>query len=167
MSEDGTLDILKNAILLERRGYAFYSKVAAQAEDDAVKRFFTLMADEETLHIQILSDQFKFYTEAKSFKSLDEDTLSSKALADQILTDDLKKKIGAAEFEAAAVAAAMAMEKSAIELYAERASTAADPDEKNLYTWLADWEHTHLDFLAKLDREIREAVWFDNSFWPF
>ena len=61
----------------------------------------------------------------------------------------------------------MAMEKSAIELYADRALTAADPDEKNLYNWLADWERTHLDFLAKLDREIREAVWYDNSFWPF
>jgi len=167
MSEDRTLDILKNAILLERRGNAFYSKVAAGAEDDAVKRFFTLMADEETLHIQILSDQFKFYQEAKSFKSIDEEALNTRAMADQILTDELKQKIGAAGFEAAAVAAAMAMEKSAIELYAQRASTAADPDEKNLYTWLADWEGTHLDFLATLDRKIRENIWFDNSFWPF
>ena len=167
MSADGTLDILKNAILLERRGYSFYSKVAAQAEDEAVKRFFTLMADEENLHIQVLADQFKFYQEAKSFKSMDEDTLKSRALADRILTDELKQKIGAAEFEAAAVAAAMAMEKSAIQLYSDRASAAADPDEKKLYAWLADWEGTHLDFLAKLDREIREAIWFDNSFWPF
>lgn len=167
MSEDRTLDILKNAILLERRGYAFYSKVAAQAEDDAVKRFFTLMADEETLHIQILADQFKFYQESKSFKSMDEETRQTKAMADLILTEELKQKIGAAGYEAAAVAAAMAMEKSAIELYAERASTTADPDEKNLYAWLADWERTHLDFLAKLDRDIRENIWFDNSFWPF
>ena len=88
MSEDGTLDILKNAILLERRGFAFYSKVATQAEDEAVKRFFALMADEETLHIQILADQFKNYQEVKSFKSIDEAALKNRAMADQILTDD-------------------------------------------------------------------------------
>ena len=93
MSEDRTLDILKNAILLERRGYAFYSKVAAQAEDEAVKRFFNLMADEETLHIQILADQFKFYQEAKSFKAMDDETRNSKALADEATTSTCRAPI--------------------------------------------------------------------------
>jgi rubrerythrin len=166
MTEDTTVDILKNAILLERRGYAFYSKVASQASDPAVKQFFTLMADEETQHIQILADQFKFYQENQSFKAMS-DIPGTQLIADQVLTDELKEKIGAAEYEAAAVAAAMAMEKSAIELYAGRASEATDADEKKLYAWLAEWEGTHLDFLANLDREIREKVWFDNSFWPF
>ena len=166
MTEDTTVDILKNAILLERRGYAFYSKVASQANDPAVKQFFTLMADEETQHIQILADQFKFYQENQSFKAM-ADIPGTQLIADQVMTDELKEKIGAAEYEAAAVAAAMAMEKSAIELYAGRASKATDADEKKLYAWLAEWEGTHLDFLANLDREIREKVWFDNSFWPF
>ncbi len=31
MSEDRATEILKNAILLEKRGHAFYAKVAAQA----------------------------------------------------------------------------------------------------------------------------------------
>ena len=32
MSEDRATEILKNAILLEKRGQAFYSKVAQQAD---------------------------------------------------------------------------------------------------------------------------------------
>src|SRR3990172_10185699 len=37
MNEDKTVEILKNAILLEKRGHAFYAKVAQQASAAAVK----------------------------------------------------------------------------------------------------------------------------------
>jgi len=40
MNETGTLDILKRAILLERRGRSFYQKVADQTEQPTVKEFF-------------------------------------------------------------------------------------------------------------------------------
>ena len=61
----------------------------------------------------------------------------------------------------------MSMEKNAIQVYGRRAAEAQDPDEKALYRWLAEWETAHLDFLAKLDRELTEAIWHDNHFWPF
>jgi rubrerythrin len=54
MSEDRTVEILKNAILLEKRGKAFYHKVAEQASGKAVKAFFEMMADEEVKHVKIL-----------------------------------------------------------------------------------------------------------------
>ena len=49
MSEDKTIEILKNAILLEKRGQAFYGKVAEQASGNAVKEFFEMMAGEATV----------------------------------------------------------------------------------------------------------------------
>ena len=61
----------------------------------------------------------------------------------------------------------MSMEKNAIEIYCRRAAEAQDPDEKALYDWLAKWETAHLNFLAKLDRELTEEIWHDNQFWPF
>jgi rubrerythrin len=45
-------DILKEAILLEHRGRAFYSEVAARTDSEAVKRIFTIIADEEQEHIR-------------------------------------------------------------------------------------------------------------------
>ena len=65
MSEDRATEILKNAILLEKRGQAFYGKVAAQASSEHVRDFFALMADEEARHVQILSEQFKSYRDNK------------------------------------------------------------------------------------------------------
>jgi rubrerythrin len=167
MSRDTTTDILKNAILLETRGRAFYTKVADQAESPAVKQFFETMAKEEDEHVRILSKQFRAYNKDGKFIPEPSTQKPMADLAAEILNEDTLAQIAAADFEAAAVSAAMAMEKRAIGLYAKRADTAEDPAEKELYRWLADWEKTHLDFLAKVDRALTEKIWNDNQFWPF
>jgi rubrerythrin len=95
------------------------------------------------------------------------DASSEFASAAEILTQDLKRQISAADYEAAAIAAAMSMEKNAIQVYGRRAAEAQDPDERALYRWLAEWETAHLDFLARIDRELTEEIWHDNRFWPF
>jgi rubrerythrin len=161
-----SLDILKNALLLETRGRAFYQKVAEQAESEAVKKFFTAMAAEEAQHIAILSEQFKAFQAHQHFTPGNYETAGSQ-VASQVLTEELKGQMAAAAFEAAAVSAAIAMEEKAIAVYAAQKEAASDPEEKALYAWLADWERDHLNFLVTLDREIKEAVWNDNSFWPF
>ena len=167
MGEDKTLDILKNAILLEKRGKSFYATVAGQTGNEAVRRFFKQMAAEEDSHIRILSEQFKSYSDTHRFQSPAFDTERSGAFAADVINADLKEQVSAASFEAASIAAAMAMEKNAISLYSRRAEEAQDKNEKALYNWLADWEKTHLEFLAAIDRELTEKIWNDNNFWPF
>ena len=167
MSADHTIEILKSAILLEKRGRAFYSKIAEQTTGSAVKAFFELMADEEVKHVEILTEQFKAYRQNKKFMPRDYQMDHSDRISSKVLTTELKKEISAADYEAAAISAAMAMEKNAIQLYSDRASDAEDPNEKALYKWLADWEMQHLNFLAEIDKELTELVWYDNNFWPF
>jgi rubrerythrin len=165
MGENAALDALKNAILLERRGQAFYRKVAEQTESDAVERFFNMMADEEMQHEQMLARQFRNLRENRGFEA--EELPGEGGATSQVLSEDIRKQIAAAAYEASAIAAAMSMEKSAVELYSRRAAETRDPEEKKLYEWLADWERTHLDFLARIDRDLTETVWHDNNFWPF
>ena len=50
MSDSAALEILKNAILLERRGRAFYTKVAEQTQSDAARRFFNKHCTESIIH---------------------------------------------------------------------------------------------------------------------
>ena len=59
------------------------------------------------------------------------------------------------------------METKSIEVYSERAQAATDPNEKELYLWLADWEKGHHKLLVNLNKELTEKVWYDNNFWPF
>ena len=167
MSEDKTVEILKDAILLEKRGHAFYRQVADQASGKAVKQFFNFMAEEETKHIKILSDQFKAYQDNHKFDPGDFNEDHSTDAASNVLTGEMKAEIAAADFEAAAISAAMSMEERAIKLYSDRAEEASDSNEKALYNWLAKWEMQHLKFLSDIDRELREEIWNDNSFWPF
>jgi rubrerythrin len=168
MTENTQENILKSAILLEKRGRAFYKKVAKQTELPAVREFFEMMAAEEETHVAILAEQFRAYQESGHFKSTeygDDEAFSGVAV--KVLSEKLKTEISAADFEAAAIGAAMSMEQRAIELYANRGKEAEDPNEVALYRWLADWERGHLTFLAEIDQELREEVWNDNNFWPY
>ena len=167
MSEDKPTDILKSAILKEKRARAFYEKVAQQTSTTVVKRFFEMMANEEKNHIRILSEQFKAYQDHKKFNSAQFDDLHESDIAAHVIAKEIKSEISAADYEAAAISAAMSMEESAIKLYSDRAATAKDPNEKALYNWLAKWETQHLNFLADIDRELTEDIWYDQNFWPF
>jgi len=167
MEHEKVLDILKQAILLEKRGFSFYSNVAEKTDDPDIRRVFQVMADEETLHVKFLSDQFSNYDKTKSFVKADLPENVSDGIAGLVLSEDVKNKISAAGFEAAAIAAAIDMEKRAIEIYSKQAEEATDPNEKELFAWLADWEKTHLKILNKLDEELKEKIWYDNQFWPF
>lgn len=167
MPAQKTIDILKEAILLEMRGQSFYRKVAQQSPNPEIKEFFDAMAAEEARHIDILEHQFAAYAQNQHFVPLSDEERESRPTAQLILTDDLKKQIAAADFEAAAISAAMLMEERAISIYSQRAEEAQDPAEETLYLWLAGWERGHLSHLAQLDREIKEAIWNDRQFWPF
>ncbi len=162
-----TEDILKTAVLLELRGKAFYTKAAREAESEAVRKIFTMMAEEEDAHIEFLSRQFGEYKKTGKFaKNIIENPVDDTE-AIMILSERVKKEISAASFEAAAISAAIDFENRAVEVYQGRADEASDPNEKETYQMLADWERTHHRLLYKLDEDLREQVWYDNNFWPF
>ena len=169
MKESRSEEILKKAILMEKRGKAFYEQVAKNTDNEEVANIFTIMAKEEQTHIDYLSEQFKYFKENNKFK---EDKLvanneSDDAIANLILSGEVKKKISAAGYEAAAINAAIDMETKAIEVYSNQAKKTKDKNEKELFQWLSDWEKGHHKILNDLSKELQEEVWNDNNFWPF
>ena len=161
------LEILKMAILMEKRGHAFYSTIANNSADEEIKHIFLTMADEETKHVKFLSEQYLVFEKDHTFKKVELPNLADEEFTKLILSEDMKKRISSAGFEAAAISAAIDFEKRAIEVYSSQAETTADPNEKALYHWLADWEKGHLKVLSDMDNELKEKIWNDNQFWPF
>ena len=161
------VDILKEAILLERRGKAFYTTAARQTQSEAARKIFEMMAAEEDEHINFLSKQFAYYEQNKSFMKVDEHTETDEATVMAILTEEIKTQVNAAGFEAAAISAAMDFETRAVELYSKRSAEAVDPNEKEMYKWLAEWESGHHKILYDLNEALKESIWYDNQFWPF
>jgi len=167
METPKTLEILKMAILMEKRGHAFYSKVAENTPDPDIKNIFLVMADEETKHIKFLSEQYINYEKKHEFFKVQLLELENEAYANLILTDEMKQKISSSGFEAAAISAAIDFEKKTIEVYSGQAAITSDANEKALYLWLADWENGHLNVLNELDNDLKQRIWNDNQFWPF
>lgn len=163
METKTAIDILKTAILMEKRGKAFYETVANQTQNEEVKRIFITMADEEQTHIELLSKQFVNYQKNKTFS-----TISLQSNEDElILNKAIQEQISAASYEAAAISAAIDMEKKAIEIYSQRAKEATDPNEKEIFEWLANWEKSHFGILLEMNKALTEKAWYDNNFWPY
>jgi len=167
MESQKALEILKMAILMEKRGHAFYAKVAEQTPDQEIKHIFLTMADEETQHVKFLSEQYINFEKNQSFKKVSLPDLANEGFASLVLTDEMKHKISSAGFEAAAISAAIDFEKKAVEVYSKQAEITNDANEKALYHWLANWESGHLKILSEMDNELKEKIWNDNHFWPF
>jgi rubrerythrin len=166
MEDNSTLEILKQAILLEKRGMAFYQNVAEKTKNRAARDVFEMMAAEEQKHINMLSEQFKAYLKNKKFIPGSHDSENS-SVASKVLTKEIKEKISAAGFEAAAISAAILMEEQAVNLYSESMENTSDPEAKALFEWLTRWEREHLSLLLDIDKTLKEKIWFDNKFWPF
>jgi rubrerythrin len=166
MSDTKAMEILKSAILLERKGRALYTTVAQQTESAAARDFFQHMAEEEEEHCRWLEEQFKSYSTHGKFAPNRYDSVDS-SVSHEILTAKLKEEISAAGYEAAAIGAAIALEEQAIRIYGQRAEATNDPHERAIYAALVAFEKEHLEKLVGVNREITESVWNDNQFWPF
>jgi rubrerythrin len=162
-----SVEILKTAILLEHRGRAFYTTAALQTQNEAVREFFTMMADEETTHIEFLSRQYAEFEKNGAFAKNMLDNPANDNEAALILSEKIRNEISGAGFEAAAIAAAIDFENRAIDIYQGQANNATDPNEKEMYRTLADWERTHFHMLHNIDEDLKERIWQDNHFWPF
>ncbi|MGQ9846983.1 MAG: ferritin family protein [Bacteroidales bacterium] len=119
MDTTKSLEILKMAILMERKGHALYNQVAKTTQTHEIKQVFEVMAKEEMIHEKFLSDMFKAIYKKDNKLSY----LSLPKQEDQfsglILTEKLKKEFNAASYEAAAISAAIDIESNAIKVYAE------------------------------------------------
>ena len=61
MESTKAIEILKTAILMEKRGKAFYEKMAEQTLSQEARKIFSIMAEEEKAHVEFLSMQFRHY----------------------------------------------------------------------------------------------------------
>jgi len=165
MADEKKLDILKGAILLEYKGKALYESVAQKSDIDAVRELFGFLVKEEEKHIELLKKQFTEIVKGNDFDAADF-AADEQSAFNQILTEKIGKEVSAASYESAVIAAALELEKKAVEYYSAQEMKTENIEEKKIFKWLTVWEKEHMMMMAKLDEEIKEQVWYDNAFWP-
>lgn len=166
MAPKSALDILKGALLLEKRGRALYDLALRDCKDPDMKSLFEMLVNEEMGHMEFIEKQFALVKDGKPLSSAALDSPNTEP-ADRVVSREAIKKISAAGSEAALISAGLDFEKKAVEYYSASAAESVSPEEKKIYAMLADWEKTHMYMLADLEREIQEHAWRDNNFWPY
>ena len=167
MEQNKTLEILKQAILLEKRGKVFYAGAAESSKDPDVKNIFLMMSSEEDQHIRFLSDQYVFYRDHGRFDENQTQEIGAGTVPESVFSHIIAENLSPVSYEATAISLAIDMESRAIAAYSKQAEEAADPGEKAFYQWLTEWERGHYEILYHLDQDLKERIWNDNSFWPF
>lgn len=165
MQKEEKLEVLKEAMLIEKRGMFFYASVARLCEDEGARSVFEFMAREEEDHLRFLQEHYTSLQGKGYFNSVsDMDNFPHQGLA-EVLNGSIRVNITAASDESAALYAAMLFEERGIAFYSEQAAKAVEPEEKQFYQWLAEWEKEHLDVLKQFNQELLDEIWNDDSFW--
>jgi len=144
---------LKFAIDMEHDGEKYYRQ---QAEINKSNSFFTvciMMAEEEKVHAQILTDMLN---SEKLSKLPDANTLAK--------TKSIFEGIGDIKSEAKSIANqldfyrfASNMEQESIDLYTKHLSDSVNQQERDLFTYLIYQEKQHFEILDELASLLRNA----------
>jgi len=158
-------EAIQTAIQMEKDGYAFYQKAAAQTSSDMGRSVFEGIAKDELLHLDIFQKLF----EEKVGKSEWDDLVDSSKKYQEIpiFPKDLKEVEGvkpdANEIDALRIA--MDSEKDAIDYYTEIWENSSDDEIKKIINEIIEQEKKHYFLLeGEFYHLSSTGYWYDLDF---
>jgi len=158
--------ILKRALMLEMHGLRFYQVAAERTQSKAARALFEDLAEDEKRHKEELERHFRDLLQGKPILTPPKGPPKDLKFKDDVISRELKAGLKDAWFESAALAIGVMLERRAIEYYQRRKETSKDPSERELFSWLVEWEKGHLSRLMALERSMRDEIWHEARFWP-
>lgn len=166
-SNEKMLSALKSAMEAELTGHHFYKNAAATTADPQGQATFERLAREELLHFNYLKKQYNSLLKTGNFDF--SETLVGKddnETTSALFSPQLKARIKQSHFEVSALSIGMQLEMNAVRFYQQCADESSDPQVKELFQQLADWERGHHDDFARELDELKEEYWQANNFVP-
>lgn len=160
------IQAVKDALMVEIKGKELYSHAVEQTQDPAAKALFEVLAKDEEDHVRILQTQYRSLMEEGRVNLEDVHPAEVDHGSHDIVDDTFKKSIKRGTFEMAVIGIGCDLETKAIAYYKEHAAKAEDPDLKQLFEWLKEWEDGHLEQLLELEKLYQDAYWADQGFSP-
>jgi rubrerythrin len=158
-------DAIKTAIQMEKDGYSFYQKAAAQTSSDMGKSVFKSLAADELLHLEVFQKLFDEQIGNQEWYDLEN---SSKKYADiPIFPTDLTKVEGANPDtnEIDALRIAMDSEQKAIDYYTEIREKTTDDEVNKILDEIIDQEKNHYLILEGEFNHINNTgYWFELDY---
>ena len=127
---------------------------------------FEALARDEDEHVALLQAQYKSLVEAGRIDLSQVHPAEVDHGAGHVIDDGFRKSIKRGTFEMAVIGIGCDLENKAITYYRDQAKKTEDPDLKQLFTWLAEWEVGHLEHLVELEKMLQDEYWADQGFSP-
>jgi len=158
-------DAIKTAIQMEKDGYSFYQKAAAQTSSDMGKTVFKSLAADELLHLEVFQ---KFFDEQVGKEEWNTLVSSSAKYNDiPIFPKDLKQVEGANPDtnEIDALRMAMESEQRAIEWYSKIRENITDNQVHEILDEIINQEKNHYNILEGEFHHINSTgYWFELDY---
>jgi len=162
------VDGLMQAIKAERDGYSFYMMAAKGSDDPKGQEVFETLAHEEMEHMHFLRQQYESILKTgKPNLAIKLGNKTSLSDMSPIFSDKIKSRIKDAHIEMSALSIGIQLELDAINFYKSQANAVDDPDIREFYSELAEWERGHYHALLKQQEELKEDYWSAGGFSPF
>jgi rubrerythrin len=146
------IDVLAEALKLERDGQEFYTKMVGQVLDEAGKAMFQQLADDEVNHYNYIERQYKALQEGKGWSTIPEMALVDSIDAISLVFPSGEKAIQdlpAEPTEEDALLFGLGIEDKSFKLYHSSAERADDPEAKKLFLQLSGAERRHFEILMQ------------------
>jgi rubrerythrin len=158
------LDIIRRAYQIEVDGYTFYSMAAEHTDKPAVQALFAQLAKDERQHQEYLREVAGNYRDkGGAVFEIPVQAPDLSAFADPVFTEELRRQVGGAAFEAGVLSIGMTVESNAIGHYSDAAKEASDDRARAFYQFLAVWERQHLVALQNAYKAIRSDFWHKSG----
>jgi rubrerythrin len=165
MLDDYVKNAVKTAIQMEKDGYSFYTKAAAQTSSEMGRDIFESLAKDEQLHLEVFQKMFQDKIEKSEWDNL---VNSSKKYADiDVFPKDLKQIEGANPDtnELDALEFAMNSEMKAIDYYSEIKDKTKDENIRQIINEIIEQEKNHYSILQEeFDYLGKTGYWYEFDF---
>jgi len=158
-------EAIETAIQMEKDGYAFYNKAAAQTSSDMGRSVFESLANDELVHLDVFQ---KLFDDKFGESEWDDLVNSNKKYREMpIFPKDLKtiEGINLDTDELDALRIAIDSEKEAIDYYMEIRANSDDDNVKKIIDMIIEQEKKHYFLLEQEFHHINTTgYWFDLDY---
>lgn len=144
------LEILTQALELERQGQEFYSEAAQETFDKEGRAMFASLADDEEKHAAMIERQMRTVQELGQYETLPDIEAPDIDLEAKLFPPERaarEAEIGEEPSVLDALHFALEIEMRTHTLYTKAAKETEDEAGRTMYMWLADAEMTHFNLL--------------------
>ncbi len=162
MSNEEVKDLIKTAIQMEKDGFEFYTKAAAQTTSDMGSQLFSSIARDEQVHLRTFQKMFEEEMPEEEYKAVERTATKYTELP--VFPKDLAQVEGASPDtnETDALVLAMDSEKHAIEFYQGIKEGLTDVEAQRIVDMIITQEKNHYLLLSEeLNHINTTGYWYD------